>query len=195
MYALITLGFVLFVIENGPYRAMFFPFVYFTIVMSVSFLKHPKLKNAGIVALVALLGLNFLYSMPRLIGLGINWRAIQPDRIEEEIRSLVPFGSRVITDYRFYYALRNNGCSVLIPNQEDVKPEDVKIRDYAASEFHPEYVLGGEYPIPGLAGKTEFVAMVGIPPVTMNPMLQRFVWLERLMPRNHYYAPLLRVKQ
>ena len=173
---------------------MFFPFVYLTLIMSVSLLKHPRLRISGIVALVALLGLNICYSMPRLIGLAVNWRAVQPDRVEEEIRSLVPSGSRVITDYRFYYILRNHGCNVLIPIQEDVNPEDVKIRDYAANEFHPEYVLGGVYPIPGLAGRTEFVAMVGIPPVTMNPMLQRFVWLERIMPRNHYHAPLLRGK-
>lgn len=195
MYALITLGFILFVIEGGPYRAMFFPFVYAVVVMSVSVQKLSALKRLGKILLVSLLGLNILYSMPRMIGLGINWHAIQPDLVQEEIRFHVPAGSRVITDYRFYYILRNHGCTVLIPIEEDVKKEDSRIRDYPAGEFQPEYVLGGEYPISGLAGKTEFVTMVGIPPVTMSPKLQRFVWLERLMPRNHYHAPLFRVQQ
>jgi len=190
MYALISLGFVLFVVERGPYRAMFFPFVYFTMVVSMSLLRSPRLRNTAGVTLIGLMVLNIVLSMPRLIGLSVNWSGIRHDRVEGDVRSLVPVGSRVVSDYRFYYALRNNGCIVLIPHDEAAE-----IVSYAANAFRPEYVLGGNCPIPGLDGKMGIVATVGIPPATMRPALQRFVWLEPLMRTNHYYARLLKVEQ
>ncbi len=189
MYALITLGFILFVIERGPYRAMFFPFVYFSIIVGIHLIKHPPLKKLGIAALTGVLGINILFSMPRMIYLVMNWSAIQHDKVAEQIYLEIPPSSRVITDYRFYYILMKNKCEILIPRNSAAD-----IVEYAENDFNPEYILGNTIPLPQLAKHMKLIKMVGISPAPMNPMLEKFVYLESLMIGNHFHAPLMEVE-
>lgn len=188
MFTLITLGFVLFVIERGPYRAMFFPFVYFSILVSIHLIKHPPVKKLAIVALTGVLGINVLLSMPRLVYLVVNWPAIQQDKVAEQIYKEIPQGSRVITDFRFYYILMKNKCDVLIPNKNVFTSIE-----YAEKDFDPEYILGNTVPLPELAKRKKLKKTVGILPPPLHPMLEKFVYLEAQMLGNNFHAPLLEI--
>ncbi len=185
MYALITLGFILFVIERGPYRAIFFPFVYFSLIFAIYSVTNSKMKKLGQVALAGVLALNIFLSMPRMVYLWMNWSVIQPGKVAEQLYRKIPSGAHVITDYRFYFMLREHGCEVLIPRHREKN-----ILEYVEHNFNPEYVLG-ETPLgPDFSDRMSRVGSVGEPVVSMSSMLARFVYLEPLMRGNNFNAQL-----
>jgi 4-amino-4-deoxy-L-arabinose transferase-like glycosyltransferase len=190
MYALISLGFILFVIENGPYRAMFFPFVYLALVFGISSLKHPLLKKAGFVAAVGLLAINSLFSLPRMIYLALNFHGLNYAKVAAAVAENIPRGSRVSADYKFYYALRANGCDVVIPCMGTDE-----LADYILTKFRPEYILGREQALNGrFTNKTVVVSTIGVKPVDVPGWLDRFIRLERLMPENNFYTDIKKVE-
>jgi 4-amino-4-deoxy-L-arabinose transferase-like glycosyltransferase len=190
MYFLITLGFILFVIERGPYRAVFFPFVYFSIIIGIYLCRNCTLKRVGQLALTAVLAINVILSMPRIIYLWMNWSVIQDANVAEQIYKEIPPGSRVIADYRFYYMLRKNNCEILIPRGTSANSVE-----YAENGFRAQYVLGQPVLLPQLSERMELITTVGRPAVPMNSILKKFVYLEPLMVENHFNAQLWKVKE
>lgn len=188
MYSLITLGFILFVLERGPYRAMFFPFVYYSIIVAIYYSANGNLKKIGQFALAVVLSINILLSMPRMMYLAMHWSLLQQDKVAEQIYLAIPPGSRVITDYRFYFILRENGCEMLIPQNGASN-----VVEYAENTFAPEYVLGGTVPLPRLSERMKLIKTVGRLPVSSNSMLEKFVYLEPLMKGNHFSGQLWKV--
>lgn len=189
MYALITSGFIMFVLERGPYRAMFFPFVYFTIIAAVYATTNVTIKRIGQFALVGVLGLNIFLSMPRIIYLLMNWPVIQHDKVVEQIYSEIPTGSRIITDYRFYFILRERNCDILIPRYNRLD-----IVEYVENNFSPEYILGDTVLASQLSDRLKPIKMIGMPEVPMNSILGTFVHSEPLMRGNNYHAQLWKLE-
>jgi hypothetical protein len=101
-----------------------------------------------------------------------------------------PRGSRVSADYKFYYALRANGCDVVIPCMGTDE-----LADYILTKFRPEYILGREQALNGrFTNKTVVVSTIGVKPVDVPGWLDRFIRLERLMPENNFYTDIKKVE-
>ena len=144
----------------------------------------------GKTTIMRTLGINVILSMPRMIYLWMNWSVMQHANVAEQIYQEVPPGSRVITDYRFYYMLRDNNCEILIPRGTAANSVE-----YAENGFGAQYVLGQPVLLPQLSERMELITTVGRPAVPMNSMLEKFVYLEPLMIENHFNAQLWKIKE
>lgn len=103
------LGFHLLVREAGPYTAMVMPFylLFICIVLARCTVRYRPLK---VLVYLLLIPNIILFVLKGLVVLK-TWEERSPAQVEKTISRAIPRGSRVVGNFQYYYALKNNGCS------------------------------------------------------------------------------------
>lgn len=102
-------GFHLLVREAGPYTAMVMPFylLFISIVLARCAVRFRYLKVLAYLVLIPNL---LLFVLKGMIVLRTSDER-SGDRVEKMISAAIPRGSRVVANFQYFYALKNNGCS------------------------------------------------------------------------------------
>ncbi|MFZ4796175.1 MAG: ArnT family glycosyltransferase [Bacteroidia bacterium] len=137
---LLSFGFILFVDEVGPYRAMIFPFLYFVIVYaSYDFFKMSKnkwIKNTLIIFVIGILVTNLILISARYVVIFANWNVTSSEILEKKVISLIPKNAKVFGDYKYYYACKKQNANFISNSNMNQKK-----RDFVEKVFRPDYII------------------------------------------------------
>jgi hypothetical protein len=103
--------YIVVVTEPQPYTIMLFPFYYIVAVYLLALTSSRPLRRLQIALIVAILTVNAGAFVVRNLALGLVVDGRDHAMMASQLRSLVPSSSRVVADYRYYYAIHNNGMT------------------------------------------------------------------------------------
>lgn len=131
----IILSFTFLVKEIGPYSAMLMPCYYLLVIITIFQLKD-NVRMLMHLSLIAVLIVNitiFVFKSSLIIN-GISHRAYW--QVNQEISLLIPKGSKVVSDYRYFYSVIRGGNEfrMLRSGRSNIKDRtEYYINDYRAS--------------------------------------------------------------
>lgn len=188
---LTIVGFVLFVTEKGPYRAMFLPFVYFLAAVSLPMAGIPSTRKLFTAACLLILCLNLAANAPRLGYIIRHSRELDHSRVSEQLAQWIRPGDHVITDMQFYYALRQIGAEIRVVELDKLEHPGYKAA--LCHEFRPQYILSNHAQILALL-PGELIHTPEPGHFQAEGMLDRIIHQEHvIMPREVYDAKLKKI--
>jgi Ca2+/Na+ antiporter len=181
---LLSFGFIILVDEAGPYRAMIFPFLYFIILYAIfDYLRNKPNKVYRYLLycfLFCILFINSTLIFARYVVVFSNWTEMSAASIENKVSKVIPKGSVVIGDLKYYYACKKLDVDFI--STYSLNPIN---KDSVLKKYNPQYIITSNDTTFGIEGirktiikkifKSDFIFPINLV-IKKNPMFDEMYY-------------------